>query len=79
MSRVAWVQSAIAIVVGAMAIAGIVWAGGGQSQKLTSHVGNKDIHMTPAIHTALGEINGKLDTIDTLLRRRSPNAGVRPN
>ena len=58
-----WLQAAIAAMIGALAIAGLVWAGGGQSQRLNDHLVEKGAHMTPAIHYDLGEMNGKLDTL----------------
>jgi hypothetical protein len=56
-------QIAGGVLAAALAIAGIVWAGGSQSEKLTHHLEEESIHMTPAIHTKLGEISGKLDIL----------------
>ncbi len=58
-----WVQAAVAAVIGGVAMAGLVWAGSGQFQKLDDHLVEAGAHMTPAIHRELGEMNGKLDTL----------------
>jgi hypothetical protein len=55
-----WVQAAMAAVIGGLAMAGLVWAGGGQSQKLDDHLDESGAHLTPAIHRELGAINSKL-------------------
>ncbi len=56
-------QIAGAVLAVALAVAGMVWAGGSQSEKLSHHLEEESVHMTPAIHTKLGEISGKLDIL----------------